>query len=295
MLRRLELDVRHRLDGLLAGDYLAVAAGPGSEPAGARTYQPGDDARRIDWNLSARALEPHVRTTEADRELETWAIVDRSPSMDFGTTQREKREAALAALAAFGAISVRGGSRLGVVVTGVDELRRLRASNNRAAMMAALSTVFDTPRRDAVGTDDPDLAAALQFVHRTHLRRGQVVVISDFLDSSGWPDGLRRLSLRHQVICVQVTDPREFELPPVGMLAVVDTETGRQLHVQTNNTRLRARYAAAAAARQEGIETSIRQAGAEHLHLSTDRDWLHDIARFASRRRRRHYIRKDVR
>src|SRR4051812_18955778 len=294
VLRRLELDVRHRLDGVLAGEYLAVMAGPGSERAGARAYEPGDDARRIDWNLSARAVAPHVRTTEADRELETWVIADRSPSMDFGTAQREKREAVLAALAAFGAISVRGGNRMGVVVTGTEELRRLPAANSRVAMMAALSTVFDTPRRPQTDEGDADLVSALQFVHRTHLRRGQVVVISDFLEQSDWPDGLRRLSLRHQVICVQVSDPREFELPPVGMLAVVDTESGRQMHVQTNNAGLRERYAAAAEARQSAIAGSILRAGAEHLHLSTDRDWLLDIARFMSRRRHRHFNRKDI-
>jgi uncharacterized protein (DUF58 family) len=294
ILRRLELDVRHRLDGVLVGDYLALFAGPGSERAGARPYEPGDDARRIDWNLTARAAVAHVRTTEADRELETWVVVDRSPSMDFGTTQREKREAALAALAAFGVISVRGGNRLGVLMTGIEELRRLPASNSRVAMMAALSNVFDTPRRQTASEDDANLATALQYVHRTHLRRGQVVVISDFLEQSGWHDGLRRLAMRHQVICVQISDPREFEIPPVGMLAVVDTESGRQMHVQTNNRRLRERYATAAAQRQATIEAAIVRAGSEHLHLSTDRDWLLDITRFVSRRRHRHYVRKDI-
>ncbi|HMC41972.1 MAG TPA: DUF58 domain-containing protein, partial [Acidimicrobiales bacterium] len=96
LLRRLELAVTRRLDGMLSGDYLAYATGPGTEPAGARPYGPGDDARRIDWNLTARALSPHVRTTEADRELETCLVVDRSASLDFGTAEREKRELALA-------------------------------------------------------------------------------------------------------------------------------------------------------------------------------------------------------
>ncbi len=114
VLRRLELDVTRRLDGLLSGDYLAFASGPGTEPAGARPYGPGDDARRIDWSLTARALTPHVRTTEADRELETWVVADRSASLDFGTAEREKREVALAAVAAFGFLTVRAGNRLGV-------------------------------------------------------------------------------------------------------------------------------------------------------------------------------------
>ena len=295
VLRRLELDVRHRLDGILAGEHLAITTGPGSERAGARAYAPGDDARRIDWNLSARALDPHVRTTEADRELETWVIVDRSPSMDFGTALREKREVALGALAGFGVLSVRRGNRLGVVVTGIEALQRIPAAHSRVAMMAALARVFDTPRRPSTGLDDADLTTALGFLHRTQRRRGQVVVISDFLDASDWAGGLRRLTTRHQVTCVQISDPREHALPAVGMLALVDAETGRQLHVQTNNAKLRARYAAAAAERQATTEATIRRAGAEHLHLSTDRDWLLDIAQHISRRRRRSVVRTAVR
>ena len=120
VLRRLELEVTRRLDGLLTGDYLAVAAGPGTEQAGARPYEPGDDARRMDWNLTARTLSPHVRTTNADREMETWVVADRSASLDFGTADREKRDVVLAAVAAFGFLTARHGNRLGVVVAGGD-------------------------------------------------------------------------------------------------------------------------------------------------------------------------------
>src|SRR5437764_4445672 len=112
VLRRLELEVRRRLDGRLTGDYVSTATGSGSERTGARLYEPGDDARRIDWSLTARAGYTHVRTTEADRELETWVVADRSASLDFGTARHEKRELVLAATAAFGALTVRGGNRL---------------------------------------------------------------------------------------------------------------------------------------------------------------------------------------
>jgi len=285
VLRRLELDVTRRLDGLLSGDYLARAVGPGTEPAGARAYQPGDDARRIDWNLSARALAPHVRTTDADRELETWVVADRSASLDFGTARREKREVVLAALAAFGSLSVRAGNRFGVLVAGGEKLLRIPARSGPRALMAALAAVYDTPRRGSGPAAGADLAAALTRLHRTQQQRGQVIVLSDFLDRGDWSTALRRIALRHQVIAVPVLDPRELELPPVGMLALVDPETGQRLHVQTNSPALRERYAAAAAARQEEIRRAVLRSGAEYLPLTTDRDWLVDIAAFVSSRR----------
>jgi uncharacterized protein (DUF58 family) len=293
ILRRLELDVRHRLDGRLTGEYLAAVMGPGSERAGARAYEPGDDARRMDWNLSARATGPHIRTTEADRELETWVVADRSASMDFGTARHEKRELVLAALAAFGVITARTGNRLGVVIAGSEQLRRIPPANSRVSMLAALSAVYDTPRRHTPPDGAADLESALRFLDRTHVRRGQIVVVSDFLDTSDWQTGLRRLALRHQIICVQVSDPREFDLPPVGILSVVDTESGRQMHVQTNSAVLRQRYADAAADRHQKIVRSILHAGAEHLHLSTDRDWLLDMVRFLNGRRHRSHALKD--
>jgi uncharacterized protein (DUF58 family) len=281
----------------LTGDYLSAVMGPGSERAGARRYEPGDDARQIDWNLTARAMDAHVRTTEADRELETWVLADRSPSMDFGTAEREKREVVLAVVAAFGVITVRGGNRIGVVLAGGERLQRVPAANSRVAMLAGLSTLYDSPRGDAGPDEEGDLSAGLRYLHRTQRRRGQAVVVSDFLDDTDWATDLRRLALRHQVIAVQVSDPREHELPPVGLLSVVDTETGRQLHVQTNSTAVRQRYADAAAERQQRIERAIRTSGAELLHLSTGGDWLLEIARFLNQRRDRRYAsttRKDT-
>jgi uncharacterized protein (DUF58 family) len=284
-LRRLELDVTRRLDGLLSGDYLAYASGPGTEAAGARHYAPGDDARRIDWNLTARALTPHVRTTEADRELETCIVVDRSASLDFGTAQREKREVAIAAVASFGVLTIRAGNRLSLLIAGGDQLVPLPARSGREALLGLLSVLYDTPRRETGPGADADLTAALARVERMQRRRGQIIVISDFLDASDWAAPLRRLALRHQVVAAQITDPRELQLPAVGMLAVVDTETGEHLHVQTNSAGLRTRFAAVAAERQARIGAVLADAGVEHLRLSTDRDWLLDVAHFVRRRR----------
>lgn len=285
VLRRLELDVTRRLDGMLTGDFRTILPGPGSETAGSRPYGPGDDARRIDWSLTARSLDAHVRTTDADRELDTSVIVDRSPSLDFGTALREKREVALGALAAFGFLTVRGGNRLGVTIAGGESLVQFPLRAGRRALLGAMSTVYDTRRWERSPGAGADLAAGLARVERTQRRRGQIVVISDFLDKADWQRPLRRLAQRHGVIAVQVTDPREFDLPAVGLLSVIDAETGRRLHVQTDSPDLRERYRVASRQRQEETRETIGKAGADHLVLSTDRDWVLDIARHLGRRR----------
>jgi uncharacterized protein (DUF58 family) len=269
---------------MLTGDYLAVGTGPGSERAGARQYEPGDDARRMDWNLTARALVPHIRTTDADREMETWIVADRSASLDFGTAGCEKRDLVLAAAAAFGFLTARSGNRLGVLVAGGESITQVRARSGRIPLMAGLATLYDSPRVDRQPGPGADLVGALDRLGRSQRRRGQVVVVSDFLEPSPWRYSIARLALRHEVAAVHVTDPREFELPAIGLLGVIDPETGQRLHVQTNSPALRARFEAAAAERYEQIRSTIIRSGAEHLHLSTDRDWLTDFARFVATR-----------
>ncbi len=285
-LARLELDVTHRLDGLIHGDFLGVLAGPGSEPTDARRYEPGDDARRIDWNLSARSAEIHTRVTEPDRELELWIVADRSASLDFGTARCEKRDLVLAAAAAFGLRTIGHGNRVGMVIAGGRQLRRFPPRADRSSLLAAL-TALEAAERSAGAPDrDADLDSALRWLRRVPRRRGVVVVVSDFLDSAAWPASIRQLTRRHDVVAVQVVDPRELELPSVGLLSLVDTESGSVMHVHTGSPKLRERYRAAALDRHDGIRRSLRAAGASHVVLSTDRDWVVDLARFLSDRRR---------
>ena len=286
VLRRLEIDVTRRLDGLGSGPHATAHLGPGSERAGARRYDAGDDARTIDWNLTARSGEAHVRRTEAERSLDLWVVVDRSASLDFGTVGSEKRDVALAAVAAFGLEHVGGGNRIGVLACGTGDLRHRPPRAGRSAVMSALAMVHETPRALDVPGDGADLAAALRWTAASARRRSRVVVVSDFLDAGPWSDGLRRLSLRHDVVAVQVTDPRELALPDIGIVPVVDAETGRQRFVHTGDAGLRRRYAEAAAERDARIVEAVRGSGVTHLRLSTDRDWLGDVVRFAVSRKR---------
>lgn len=285
VLRRLELTVTHKLDGLLHGEHQGLRPGPGTEPGEARLYQPGDDVRRIDWAVTARTGEPHVRMPVAERELETWVVVDVSASLDFGTADSEKRDVAVAATAAVGHLTARVGNRVGALIVHPGGTARVPARAGRDHLRALLHRVVTAPRRDGGGATD--LARALMEIDRLAQRRGLVVVVSDFLGTTRWDRALRALAARQEVLVIEVVDPRELELPDVGVLDLVDPETGARIEVQTSDASLRRRYADAAAAQRATIARAVREAGADHLVLRTDRDWLLDVVAFVDRRRRR--------
>ena len=295
-LRRLELMVTRRLDGMLHGSYLGLLPGIGSEPAGSREYRPGEDeVRRMDWAVTARTAVAHVRQVDADRELATWVLVDATASMDFGTAEFEKRELAVASVAAVGFLTTGAGNRLGAHLLGPGGVRRFPARGGRDHLLGMLRTLLAVPR-SAPTTEHVPLAEAIDGLHRAVNRRGLAVVVSDFLDgldedglgpgAPAWEQPLRRLAARHQVLAVQIRDPREQELPDVGLLTLVDPETGRLREVPTASRKLRERYAEAARRQQASIETGLKRAGAAHLGLRTDRDWVTDIVRHVYAQRR---------
>ncbi|MDQ1735472.1 MAG: hypothetical protein QOH56_1723 [Pseudonocardiales bacterium] len=284
VLRRLEYAVRNKLDGLLQGSYLGLVPGQGTEPAESRQYFPGDDVRRMDWPVTARTMTPHVRQTIADRELESWVVADLSPSLDFGTINLEKRDLVLAAATAVAHLTTKAGNRIGAIITTGEETYRVPAQSGTNHARYLLRRIAGTPRANRSGSTD--LKEALELVRRPPRRRGMVVVISDFLAEAGWERPLRGLGDRHELLGIEIVDPREMDLPEAGLVTFVDPETGEQLEVQTSDARLRYRYATAAREQRDQIAAILRRAGADHLQLRTDSDWLSDIAKFVVTRRR---------
>jgi uncharacterized protein (DUF58 family) len=283
-LRMLELDVRRRLDGLLQGNHLGLVPGPGTEPGEARTYQPGDDVRRMDWAVTARTTIPHIRETVADRELETWVAIDLSPSLDFGTAACEKRDLAIAATAAVAHLTRGGGNRIGAAVsTGADNVR-IPARGGLAHARGMIRKIAEIDRAPE-GTRG-DLAALLEQLRRPPRRRGLIVVISDFLGGMEWQRPLRALSARHDIVAIEVVDPRDVDLPEVGTVVLSDPESGRQREV-TASALLRKEFNAAAAEHRAEVAAGLRRAGAGHLVLRTDSDWIADTVRFVVARKRR--------
>src|SRR4051794_23678813 len=279
-LRALELSVGRRVDGLLAGDYRSAFAGVGSELWQVRPYEPGDDVRRIEWNVTARTGEPHVRVELAERVLVTWLVVDASASMAFGTGDRRKADVAEGVALAVGYAATRRGNRLGTIAFGAEpQVERPR--QGRRALLDTLHLLRDLPP-SGKGT----LCDALELTDRVAWQRALVVVVSDFRGALDWRPPLLRLAGRHAVLAVEVRDPREQELADIGELRLVDPETGRQLRVDTSDRRLRERFATAAAGERRALVASLASAGVRHVPLSTEGDWLRPLSAFLRRKDR---------
>jgi len=286
-IERLRMTVLRRLDGLLAGDHAGLFPGHGTERGEARPYVPGDDPRHIDWAVTARTNDPHVRDTIADHELEVWLVLDTSSSLGFGTGRATKHEVAWSAAGAFALLASSGGNRVGAVRSTPDGAKSrpqiLPARGGSAHAGAVLAALYRAPVDGEIG----DLSGAIDMVRRTARRRGLVVVISDFLGEPTWERSMRALSQRHEVIAVEVTDPRELDLPDVGLISVVDPETGRRRLVDTSAASVRDAYGALALRRRAEVGARLKSCGADHLTLTTDRDWVLDFVRFVSGRKAR--------
>jgi uncharacterized protein (DUF58 family) len=282
-LRKLELTVRRKLDGVLHGDHLGLIPGPGSEAGESRLYQPGDDVRRMDWSVTARTTHPHVRQMIADRELETWLVVDMSASLDFGTTGCEKRDLAVAAAAAIAFLNSGGGNRLGALIANGQDVIRVPALSGRMHEHTLLRAIATSPRAP-VGVRG-DLATAIEELRRPERRRGMAVIVSDFLGPINWMRPLRAIASRHEVLGIEVLDPRDVELPDVGDVILQDAESGVTREF-TIDAKLRNDFEKAAAAHRAEVARTLRRCGAPLLSLRTDRDWIADVVRFVGNRRR---------
>ncbi|MGO8941636.1 MAG: DUF58 domain-containing protein [Mycobacterium sp.] len=282
-LKSLELTVKRKLDGVLHGDHLGLIPGPGSEPGESREYQPGDDVRRMDWAVTARTTHPHVRQMIADRELETWMVVDLSASLDFGTVGCEKRDLAVAAAAAITFLNSGGGNRIGALIANGVTTTRVPARSGRQHEQTLLRTIATMPKAP-IGVRG-DLATAIDALRRPERRRGMAVIISDFLGPINWMRPLRAIAARHEVLGIEVLDPRDVELPDVGEVILQDAESGVTREF-TIDAQLRDDFAKAAAAHRAEVSRTIRSGGAPLMTLRTDRDWIADIVRFVESRRR---------
>lgn len=289
LLKALELTIARRVEGMLAGDHRSALLGRGTELAQVRPYVPGDDVRLIDWNVTARTTEPHVRVHLAERVLVTWVVLDTTPSMAFGTAERRKADVALGATLAIGHAATIRGNRVGLVGFGGEGVRVVPPRQGRAGLVGLLLALRDghepsltLPESDSGLTP---LAEALKTLGGVAQQRSLVVVVSDFRGERDWRRPLLQVAGRHEVVAVEVRDPREQELEPAGTLWLVDPESGRELRVDTDDPRLRARFAEAAAEERAAVAHQLASAGVAHVALSTDRDWLRDLAIFVRRRR----------
>jgi uncharacterized protein (DUF58 family) len=285
ILQRLDWQVIRRLDGLLQGDYRTLFYGPGLDFADLREYQLRDDIRHIDWNVTARMNSPYVRQYVEDREITTWFLLDRSPSMAFGRAERPKERVLIDLVATLARLLTRNGNRVGAILY---SHRIERVIPPRGGQNQVLRLTLELLRRAEAPTPTmTDLGVLLNAAVNTFKRRSLVFLVSDFISEPGWQRPLTLLNRRHELIGIRLWDPREVELPNAGLVVVQDAETGEQLYVDTGNPEFRRRFAEAAERREATLKQDLKRAGVDLYGVSTDEDLVGAIVRMATLRKKR--------
>ncbi|WP_404302031.1 DUF58 domain-containing protein [Alicycliphilus denitrificans] len=291
LLQRLEWTVIRRLDGLLQGDWRTLLRGAGIDLADLREYQPHDDVRHIDWNVTARLATPHVRVYNEDRDMTAWFLLDLSPSVDFGPPGQAKRDMLAGFVGVLARLLQRHGNRVGAVLhAGHAGMGRvLPARGGRRQVLQLLHMLAGAPPMPSFAAPPgiTDLQRLLNQAQGLLRRRSAIFVLSDFLCAPGWDKPLARLAQRHDVVAVRLLDPLELELPDLGLLLLRDPETGEQLQVDTHVRGFRHRFARLAAQREAELRAGLARAGVDTLELSTDEDLLAALLRFMQLRGRR--------
>ena len=285
ILQRLDWQVIRRLDGLLQGDYRSLFYGYGVDFADLREYQPEDDIRYIDWNVTARMSAPYIRQYVEDREITAWFLLDLSPSVDFGTVENQKRSMLVDFVTTFARLLTRHGNRVGAMFYGNRIERTIPARGGKLQVLRLVNDLLKQPRLSNVPLTN--LTPLLQGALNAIKKRSLVFVISDFISLPGWEGSLTLLNQRHEVIAIRLWDPREMDLPDVGPLILEDAETGEQLYVDTHDKKFRQNFREAAQRREAGLNNSFNHAGVDVLPLSTDDDLVRAIVRFATLRQKR--------
>jgi uncharacterized protein (DUF58 family) len=290
ILQRLDWEVIRKLDGLLQGDYRSLFYGFGVDFADLREYQPEDDVRYIDWNVTARLDTPYVRQYLEDREITAWFLLDLSPSVDFGAVENPKRKVLVDFVTTLARLLTRHGNRVGAIFYTSQVDRTIPAGRGRTQVLRLVNDLLKQPRLPRAPFTD--LAPLFQTSLNAFRRRSLVFVVSDFIAAPGWERPFGMLARRHEVVPVRLWDPREVTLPDIGSAIIEDAETGEQVYVDTHNPRFRARFEAAARRRETGLSETFKQAGVDVLSLSTEDDLVRAIVRFATLRQQNRQYRK---
>lgn len=286
ILQRLDWQVIRRLDGLLQGDYRTLFFGTGIDFTDLREYQPQDDIRHIDWNVTARLNSPYVRQYVEDREITAWFLLDLSPSMGFGPAQRSKQMVLTDFVATMSRLLTRNGNRVGAILFNnqVDQIIPPRGGRNQ--VLRIIRDLLRQSDKNSGTTTDLNLLAHAGL--NTIKRRSLVFLISDFFSQPGWERPLSLLNRRHEMLAIRLWDPREVEIPPAGFIVVEDSESGEQLYVDTSDPEFHRRFNEVNTQRERRLQENLKQAGVDLFSFSTEGDLVRAIVRMAALRKKRH-------
>lgn len=280
--RQIEISTRHVVNEVFSGEYQSVFKGRGMEFAEVREYQPGDDVRTIDWNVSARMGHPYIKQFEEERELTVMLLVDVSSSGSFGTTMQQKREVAaeLSAVLAFSAI--KNNDKVGLIIFSdkIDKFIPPR-KGKKHGLRVIREILFHKPQESAT-----DLSTALEYLNRVIKRRSTIFLISDFL-TENYEKALHVANRKHDIIALSITDPREITLPDVGMIDLEDAETGESLLIDTGSRTIRDGFYHDALNMHTKRDSFFKSIGVDHINILTDRSYVEPITRFFRMRAKR--------
>jgi uncharacterized protein (DUF58 family) len=285
ILQRLDWTVIRRLDGILQGNYRTLFYGQGLDLADIREYQFGDDVRAIDWNVTARMTTPYIRQYLEDREVNAWFLLDLSPSVDFGTVRTLKRNLLIDFVTTMARLLTRRGNKVGAVLYDSQVQRVIPAGSSKLHVLRLINDLVNTPKLPRAPLTD--LSVLLTAAYRAIQRRSLVFIVSDFFSKPGWDKPLGLLARRHEVLVARLCDPRESELPDIGVVFMEDAESGEQIYLDTADRKFRERFHQAAEKREYELNTMFRRAGIDVLELSTEEDLVRAIVRFATVRKQR--------
>jgi uncharacterized protein (DUF58 family) len=283
VLRRLRWPLLRRLAVHPGGDEKSRLRGTGIEYSDVREYQPGDDPRSIDWNLTSRSDRTYVRESLPDRGADVWLLIDTSRSLDWGTARCLKRQTAVELTVAASHLLARHGNRVGALLFDQRVHGVIRPASGRTSLLRLVATVDQAASPDSAG-GGTDLARVLMETAHLVKRPSLLVLVSDFLVPDGWDTALSMLAVRHEVIAAWIADPREQEIPDVGLVTFEDPENGRQLVVDTSSKALRRRFKEAAEKQRVALRARLVGSGAGVAELSTGEELLPQLLRFFERR-----------
>ena len=284
LLHRLDWQLVRRLDGILHGDYRSLFMGAGLDFAELREYQPPDDIRHIDWNVTARMDMPYVRQYTEDREVTAWFLLDLSPSMSFGAQDRRKESVMVDLVGVLARLLTRNGNRVGAILYDNSDEYAIPPRGGRLQVLRLISNIHRV--QSSPGGAMTDLAKLLESAYNSIKRRSLIFLVSDFICVPGWDRAMDRLNRKHDLVAVRLWDPRETDLPDVGVVLVEDSETGVQMSVDTSDKGFRRRFHEAARHREEELGRTFKRTGVDELSLSTEEDLVLAVLRFASLRGR---------
>ena len=281
LMRRARWPILRRLGFHPGGDERSRFRGAGIEYSDVREYQAGDDPRTIEWNITARSDRPFVRESQPDRGADVWLLIDVSRSLDWGTARVLKRQLAVEFVAAVGQLLVSRGNRVGALLFDNRVRAIVPPSSGRTALLRLVARL----ERAGAGESEPtDLARVITEAGRLMRRSSLVMLLTDFMTADGWQQPLSSLALRHEVIAVWLFDPREREIPDVGVVTFEDPESGRQLIVDTRDARLRSRFAEAATQQRETIRVQLQRCRVGVAELGTASELVPQLVRFINQR-----------